>query len=220
MTRMEKYASYREYILNEESFFANIENQSRILEQYKQRINKINPSILTNNTLNADDINIYPLISIQKFDLDRFNKLKEYVNLINDEKRTKLQDQISSFLNKYKTNSIIDKKSNDYISKDWLSRLSSYNELQNIQIQNQTNQAKLANFYSGANEMIDELQIAINHSTNSNNEHLNNYRVLDSIDKKHNTNIKKIYVSTIWIITIAILAVILIVIFGEIVFKV
>lgn len=218
MTRMQKFASYREYILNEESFFANIENQSKILDEYKERINKISPAILANNSLSADDINIYPLISIQKFNIDKFNKLKDFISLINDEKKILLQDQISGFLTKYKSNSIIDKKSSDYISKEWLNRLPGYNQLKLIQAQNENNQNKLADFYSGANQMIDELQIAINHSTNSNNENLNKYRVLQVEEHKQNTAIKKIYVTFIWIMLIAVLAVILIVILGETVF--
>ena len=84
-TRIEKYKTYRQEIENQGEFLSNFEAQSGVINNYKKKIDALNPNILSNATIQKDNI-IVPLISVNKVEKQKFDELKKFKLLINDEK--------------------------------------------------------------------------------------------------------------------------------------
>lgn len=166
-TRMQKYAAYRERILNEERFFNAIDNQSKILKGYQQKINQLNPNIIPKTKHLEQKNEIIALVKQDVFNVEPINTLKSYVALVNDVKQEQLITQINDFLTTYNANSIIDKKTNN-ISLEWANNLDHSNQLNQISDRLASDQKHLMEFHGISKQKIEKLQEAIANSANDN----------------------------------------------------
>ena len=108
MTRIEKYAEYRKQILNEDYFLSNIDNQSQIVKLYHDKIMDLNPNILINESEQIRDFpTVNQLTFVYQVDPTMFQSLKNYPNLINNDKKQKIVTDITDLIYSYEHNSII-----------------------------------------------------------------------------------------------------------------
>ena len=126
-SRIEKYEAYRKEIENQSQFLLNFESQSNIISDYKKKIDNLNPNILANSSIQKENI-IVPLISVNKVQKQKFEELKKFRLLINDEKINEILTNYNDFIYRYENNSIIDHK-NQKISEKLLALDPQYNQL-------------------------------------------------------------------------------------------
>ncbi len=198
MTRMEKYASYREQILNEEQFLSKLETQNKLLEKITNEINDLNPNILNSNLNFEDKDQIVPFQSIEKFDIKSFDILKNYINTFNSTKAEQLINQIQNFINEYENNNLIDENGN--ISKEWLKQLKDYNKLIDIGTRINEFQQNLINFQTHSQTLINKLNETVKKSQDNSQFKLSNNYVEEYQQKAKLHNFKKAYFISLWIL--------------------
>lgn len=210
---MQKYAAYRERILNEERFFNAIDNQSKILSGYRQKINDLNPNIIPRNEQLDQKNEIIGLVKQDAFDLEPINTVKSYIALVNDVKQEQLINQISDFLTTYNANSIIDKKSGN-ISLEWANNLEGSEFLNQISNKLVNDQKHLMAFHGVSQNKINKLQEAIQSSADNNYEWLNNYQVNLLQEKGHNRSWKYFYFYSAGALILLIVTILIFIVIG------
>lgn len=189
MTRMEKFAAYREQILNQDRFLISIEEQSNQVKEYKEKIDKISPNILENT---YSILKILPLTSVDKVDKTKFNGIKKFVKLVDMEKNKQASKEISQFLYSYKNNSIIDTEANE-ISLDWLNKDENFVNLEKTSKKLKKAQDNVLKYKEISSQKLKKLNEAIVNSEKSQDSDYHQYEVkLDNVQPKSRA-FKKIY---------------------------
>ena len=216
MTRIEKYAVYRKQILNEDYFLSNIDNQSQIVKLYHDKIMDLNPNILINESEQIRDFpTVNQLTFVYQVDPTMFQSLKNYPNLINNDKKQKIVTDITDFIYSYEHNSII---SDDHrsISQSWLKQDKNYLRLDNIGRSLKEAQKNLVEFQTLSIQKLKKLMETINTSENS-NENIEKYKVTsENIDSS--VSYKKIYIGLIWALIILLLLTAIVIIIGGVLY--
>ncbi len=115
-TRIEKWKIYRQEILNDGLMLDKLANESSIIKDYKLKIDQLNSKILNGISTNSALSN---LISIDLKKYSEIENLKEFSNLIDDQKLNVSQKEIEEYLANSNFVSILDEKGK--ISNKWLS---------------------------------------------------------------------------------------------------
>jgi len=112
-TRIQKWAEYRQQIINQGILLNQINDQSMIVKNYKAKIDSILPKILKGVDT---EYSIYNLISVDHSDYQSSNDIKEFVTLIDNLKIEPLTKEINELNSLVNEQSILDDKNN--ISKE------------------------------------------------------------------------------------------------------
>ncbi len=115
-TRIEKWKLYRQEILNDGLMLDKLANESSVIQDYKLKIDELNPKILYDISTNSALSN---LISIDLKKYSEIENLKEFSSLIDDQKLNTSSKEIEEYLSKSDFVSILDEKGK--ISNKWLS---------------------------------------------------------------------------------------------------
>lgn len=215
LTRMEKYASYRDRILHEEQFFNAIDIKSHIVDEYAHKINKLNPNIIKKEFLDEPVNDLIPLSKIDTFDISKLQTLKNYLKLINTEKEDLLNTRINDFLFSYRENYIVNKTSGQ-ISSNYIQSLSLYPKLKNIKTKLGSDQNLLINFHGVSNEKIAKLNEVIQISNSNDLEWMNEYQLEKLNDTNEKSQLKKWYFGLIIALGILMLSALIFIIVGVI----
>lgn len=187
-TRIEKYKTYRQEIENQGEFLSNFEAQSGVINNYKKKIDALNPNILSNATIQKDNI-IVPLISVNKVEKQKFDELKKFKLLINDEKISEILSEYNNFIYRYENNSIIDHQKQK-ISEKWLNLDPKYVQLKQIEGKLKLSEEKFKHFVENSSSKIETLNQVIAKSKKDDAVgNLNEFEVR-KIDKPKNADTK------------------------------
>ena len=216
MTRIEKYAEYRKQILNEDYFLSNIDNQSQVVKLYHDKIMDLSPNILINE---SEQIHDFPspnqLTSVCQVDPTMFQSLKNFSNLINNDKKQKIVTDITDFIYSYEHNSIIsdDQRS---ISQNWLKQDKNYLKLENIGCSLKETQKNLIEFQTSSIQKLKKLMETVN-ASDSSNKNIEKYKVTS---EKVNSSIsyKKLYIGLIYALVILLALTAIFVIIGGVLY--
>ena len=216
MTRIEKYADYRKQILNEDAFLSVIDTESSIINSYRKKIMDLNPNILINE---ADDIQWFtptvPLVSVNQMDPTVFQNLKNFSNLIDTQQEEKIIKDISDLIFSYEHNSIIS-NDNKSIAHEWLIQDKNYLKLEEIDEELKTAQKELLNFQQVSIQKLSKLMDTIKNSESSKLD-IEKYKVSTNIVKT-SISYKKLYIGIIFALVILMLAIIVLIIVGVLVY--
>lgn len=117
MTRIEKYAQYRQEIANESQLQFLVSNNVLKIEKYNKAINKINKNILVDSESNK--IKLQSMVQQNGFMQTTPREIVDAVNFINSFSLTMVDSNIKEFFDQIKNSSIIDENSNN-IKDSWL----------------------------------------------------------------------------------------------------
>lgn len=216
MTRIEKYADYRKQILNEDAFLSVIDTESSIINSYRKKIMDLNPNILINE---ADDIQWFtptvPLVSVNQMDPTVFQNLKNFSNLIDTQQEEKIIKDISDLIFSYEHNSIIS-NDNKSIAHEWLIQDKNYLKLEEIDEELKTAQKELLSFQQLSIRKLSKLMDAIKNSESSKLD-IEKYKVSTNIVKT-SISYKKLYIGIIFALVILMLAIIVLIVVGVLVY--
>ncbi len=121
---MEKYRLYRQQILNDGLMLDKLANESSIIKSYTDKINELNPKILDESITNSTIAN---LISVNLKKYEEVEGLKDFSNLIDEQKIANNQTEIDENIASNNFVSILD--SSGRISNDWLIQDKNYVQL-------------------------------------------------------------------------------------------
>lgn len=209
---MEKFAQYREHILHEEQFLNNLDEQVQVIEQYTQKINEISPNILNNDLNFNDDVKTTNLVSSQKFDIKKFDQLKEYTNTFNKDKCDQLVDQTANFISETENSQLID--SQGRMSESWLKSLPAYDLLMDIDSNVHDSEQALIDFQTKSQVLTEQLAASVKSSQQDHSTILNENLVTRYTPPKKMHNLKKFYVITLWCLLVLILVMLGLIIAG------
>ena len=164
-TRMELFKEYRQEIINQSQFMSNFDSQSEIVKKYKKKIDSLSPNILSNVSMQKENI-IVPLLSVDKIQHDKFEELKKFKLLVNQEKINQVSNKLNDFIYQYENNSIIDHNSKS-LSEKWLTVDPKYLQLKNIELKLKMSQEKLIKFVEKSGKKIERLNSVIEKSNAS-----------------------------------------------------
>ena len=162
-TRTARYAAYRKRIQSEELFIRNIQHLNEQAEKYKQLIDDISPNILMDCRSKKVDVKIYPFTKKYEFDPNEFNKVKQFADTINSEKKNTNINQIGDFLAKHSQSSIIDTTGN--ISDEWKNNIEDYPQLQKINDDVDKCQTTLVEFQTNSEKLLNKVNASVEEET-------------------------------------------------------
>ena len=176
----------------------------------------LNPNILINE---ADDIQWFtptvPLVSVNQMDPTVFQNLKNFSNLIDTQQEEKIIKDISDLIFSYEHNSIIS-NDNKSIAHEWLIQDKNYLKLEEIDEELKTAQKELLNFQQVSIQKLSKLMDTIKNSESSKLD-IEKYKVSTNIVKT-SISYKKLYIGIIFALVILMLAIIVLIVVGVLVY--
>jgi hypothetical protein len=108
MSRIEKWQAYRESITNSSLALQQLQNEIKVLEDYKKRIDKIHPDILKHAPL---ELTALKMVSINKTNNKEQTTIINTLNNINEEQINHIIQQIET-INHVLDDNLLDEKGN------------------------------------------------------------------------------------------------------------
>ena len=208
MTRMEKYADYRQQILSQDALLFSIDEKAKILKQYQTKINNISPLILNNL---QNELSVISLVSVNNVDLKKFSDLKKFNNLLDKDVKNDLSKRINDFLNTYSNNLIIDTKSN-LISDKWLEHDKNYLLLNEIKSKINNCKNQLVDFQGVSKAKLNKLNDIIE-NVNSGKDDIKQYTIESSNVEPTNNFFKRSYFIVVFSIIFLMLLIVILNVF-------
>lgn len=206
-TRAEKWKLYRQEILNDGLMLDKLANESSIIKEYKTKIDEINPKILDGVSTSSTLAN---LISIDLKDYSEIEKIREFANLIDEQKLSKISNEIKDYSSSTDFVSILNKDGT--ISEKWLLEDKNYVEISSNAPKLSNLATNWASFKIVSKDQIDKLDQLI--KSKKTFDEFQNYKIIpldeDNIETKP---LKKVYLSSLviclfFLITMIVLVVI------------
>ncbi|GHU47852.1 hypothetical protein FACS1894218_3220 [Bacilli bacterium] len=106
-TRIHRYKIYRDEIANESTLISKVAVDSKAINNYRDRINHIDSTILENMNL---DRSLLKLVSINQRSAKESETMVHFLNIIEEQKMSNIKEEITNTLAKYTYEPIMDSK--------------------------------------------------------------------------------------------------------------